>query len=190
MVTGLLTLGCVSVVAAGCGPSLVQVRLADQYFERCYAGDRDPRYSDVERRGCWDAWLADYTIGQSDERMSHARERLLMLDPQDSAMMELATGELEMTSAESEGLPVESAPVVVLTRAATGTIAPTEGSPREETPELRARHRPSIPRASTARCDSTCLPPWEGCVDACTARDRGCYNACRLRFRTCAAACY
>lgn len=173
---------------AGCGPSLRRVRLADEYFERCYAGDRDERYTDTARRSCWDGWLADYTVGQSDERISHARERLLMLDSESSALVELATGEGELSSA-SEGVPLESAPVVVLT--ATAVDADLENEvPREETPELRARHRPSRPRTITTHCDETCTPAWEACVDACADRDRGCFNACRMRLRTCASGCY
>lgn len=175
-------------IAAGCGPSIRRVHLADEYFERCYAGDRDPAYSDDARRSCWDRWLAFHTVGQSDERIGHARERLLQLNPERAAAVEMATGEMEMIETE-EHLRPEEAPIVALTAAATG--AELEAPPaREETPELRARHRPPPPRVSTTRCDGTCLPPWEACVDACADRDHGCLDACRTRFRTCAAGCY
>ncbi len=183
-----------------CGPSLRRVHTGDVYFERCSGGDRDDRYTDAERRRCWDAWLTHYTDGQSDERISHARERVTLLDPERSALIELATGEAELeaelasSEAEAAHLPPSEAPIVVLTGTATGadTDRATREArpPREETPELVERHRPTRPRTSTARCDGTCLPPWETCVDRCDDRDRACHNACRQRFRVCSSACY
>jgi hypothetical protein len=187
----LLALGALAAVAiGGCGPSLRRVRTAEQYFERCYAGERDDRYDASEQRACWEAWLASYTVGQSDERIGYARERLLLLDPEQSLLVEMATGEAELAE-DRAALEVHEAPVIVLTGTATGAeLAPEERTERPETPELRARHRPTPPRSSTARCDHTCMPVWEACVDACGDRERGCHSACRMRFRTCAGACY
>lgn len=170
------------------------------YFERCSGGDRDERYTDAERRHCWDAWLTHYTDGQSDERISYARERVTHLDPERNALIEMATGEagLEAEVASSDEarahLPPSEAPIVVLTGTVTGAETDREERERrparEETPELRDRHRPTRPRTSTAHCDGTCLPPWEACVDRCDDRDRACHNACRQRFRVCSSGCY
>lgn len=184
------------VSAIACGPSLRRVHSGNVYFERCSGGDRDERYSDAERRRCWDAWLTHYTDGQSDERVSYARERVILLDPDRSALIEMATGEAELEAeVESDAhLPPSEAPIVVLTGTATGAEtdrATREARPRrEETPALRDRHRPTRPRTSTAHCDGTCLPPWEACVDRCDDRDRACHGACRQRFRVCSSGCY
>lgn len=184
----ILHLSVVATWAPGCGPSIRRVHLADEYFERCYAGDRDPAYTDPERLRCWDRWLAFHTVGQSDERIGHARERLLQLNPERSMAVEMATGEMEMAEMEEAArVEVHEAPVVALTAAATGAEVTFEP---ETTPEERARHRPTRPRTATTHCDGSCLPPWESCVDACAPRDEGCVDACRSRFRTCAAACY
>lgn len=186
----LLALGLAVSAPLGCGPSLRRVRTADQYFERCYAGERDDQFDASQRRACWEDWLANYTVGQSDERIGYARERLLLLDPEHSLLVEMATGEGELAE-DRAALEVHEAPIVVLTGTATGAELPREErSEREMTPELRARHRPTPPRASTARCNTSCMPAWEACVDACLDRDRGCNNACRMRFRACNGACY
>lgn len=177
-----------AVVPAGCGPSIRRAHLADEYFERCYAGDRDPRYRDEERRRCWDGWLGHHSLGQREERIAHARERLLRLSPERAAAVELATGEDAAEEAETH-LPPSDAPLAALTALATGAdVEPPREPP--ETPALRARHRPLPPRASSTRCDASCLPPWNACIEACAERDRPCVNACRARFRICAAGCY
>ena len=188
---------------SSCGPSLRRVHTGNVYFERCSGGDRDARYTDAERRHCWDAWLTHYTDGQSDERISYARERVTHLDPERSALIEMATGEAELeaeveaelaTGEETAHLPPSEAPIVVLTGRVTGAETEREAReprpPREVTPELRARHRPTRPRTSTAHCDGTCMPPWEACVDSCDDRDRACHGACRQRFRICSSGCY
>lgn len=164
-------------VAGGCGPSLRRVQQADEYFERCYAADRDEHRTDDERRACWIAWNEHYRVGQAEDRIDYVRERLVMLDPRQASAIELATGpqELEVEAPAAEQAPPEGPEL--------SEAARTEAS-------VRARRRPVAPRARTSACGASCEPDFVACATACEIADRGCTDACRHRFRQCARGCF
>lgn len=52
------------------------VHQSTTYFEQCHATDLDRQMSIAEKRSCWSTWLSHYTIGQTPERVRHARLRM------------------------------------------------------------------------------------------------------------------
>jgi hypothetical protein len=170
--------GAPSLVATGCGPSLRRVQQADEYFERCYAADRDERRTDDERRACWVAWNEHYRVGQAEDRIDYVRERLVMLDPRQASAIELTTGQEELDPG------IEPAP----------EASPPEGAEVTDTLHgdgpVRARRRPVAPRTRTSACAASCEPDFVACGNACEIADRGCTDACRHRFRQCARGCF
>lgn len=160
---------------------------ANLYFERCYAADRDPLRTDDERSACWQAWSTHYEIGQPQDRLDYAHERLVMLDPRQGTAITLATGDLGEMVALGEGAPVPE----------TETEAPASVVP--EGPELsdtlrprraRAPRRASPPRTLTSECARECDPSFQACSTQCAPADRACTDACRHRFWQCARGCY
>lgn len=153
---------------------------ANEYFERCYAADRDVRRGDDERRACWLSWRDHYAVGQPDDRVDYVRERLVMLDPRNGDAMALSMVD-EETGAEG------------------GEVLATEPTPPEG-PELsdslrtdepaRVRRRPVAPRTRTSACGAECEPSFVTCARACEIADRGCTDACRHVFRQCARGCF
>ncbi len=185
-------------VFAGCGPSIRLVAASNEYFEYCYAADRDAARTDIERRACWTAWQAHYEIGQPPERIDYAHERLVMLDPERRNAIELATGE----SGESEAV-LEAELAAQHTSVATPAIAVavTEAAPPEGAEvssvfgdrgpvTARARRSPVIPRTRGSACADVCAPDFRACALLCNLSDRGCVDACRHRFRQCAHSCF
>ena len=169
----------------GCGPSLRLVAASNDYFEYCYAADRDDRRTDEERRACWTAWQAYYQTGQAPDRLDYVRERLVMLDPARASAIELATGESPETTA------VEPAIVVV----GTDTTQPEGGElmsviGERPAPTARERRSPVIPRSRSSACADVCSPDFRACALACRLSDRGCMDACRHRFRQCSHGCF
>ncbi len=195
--------------APACGPSLRRVQQANQYFERCFAADRDARRSDSERRACWTAWHEHYQVGQPEDRVDYVRERLVMLDPARSSVIELATSEVqepEPGSLEAGGMGVpgvevspEAATPDAASEAATTEPATTEPAPPEGAelsallggrPTVRQRRRPVAPRVRTSACAAACEPDFVACANRCEIADRGCTDACRHRFRQCSRGCF
>ena len=178
-----------SLLAFGCGPSLRLVAASNDYFEYCYAADRDASRTDAQRRACWSAWQQHYETGQPPERIDYAHERLVMLDPERRNAIELATGESE----EAAVVPVVQAETVV--PVATETTSP-EGAELSSllgarTPApARERRSPVIPRSRGSACADVCAPDFRACALACTISDRGCVDACRHRFRQCTHSCF
>jgi hypothetical protein len=162
----------------GCGPSLRRVEQANEYFERCYAADRDARRTDDERRACWLAWSEHYRIGQPEDRLDYVRERLVMLDPVHASAIALATGgdDDELAAAEAVDAPPPEGPGV------RDVASPA--------PSVRARRRPIAPRTRASACAAGCEPDFVACASACRVADRGCTDACRHRFRQCARGCF
>ena len=207
----LLVLAALGLAAfAGCGPSIRLVAASNEYFEYCYAADRDAARSDIERRACWTAWQEHYEIGQPPERIDYAHERLVMLDPERRNAIELATGE----SGESEAVleaelaaelaaePIAVDPTVTPTVVdpaivvvATEVVAP-EGAEvmsvfGDRGPvTARARRSPVIPRSRSSACADVCAPDFRACALLCNLSDRGCVDACRHRFRQCSHSCF
>ena len=179
----------------GCGPSLRRIHLADAYFERCYAGDRDERATDPERRACWRAWLASWRDDQPVERISFAEERAFGLDPERAAILAVTlTGDVEP---DDPNAGVEGAEPADLTSVDGVFVEPTPTVAAEPTPEEAARaierhrrHRPVVPRSATASCAAVCEPAWVECVETCGEAERACVSACRRSLRTCSAGCY
>lgn len=193
----LLVLTALALVAfLGCGPSIRLVAASNEYFEYCYAADRDAARTDAERRACWTAWQAHYEIGQPPERIDYAHERLVMLDPERRNAIELATGESGESEAVLEAEHAEPTPaadpaIVVQTE----TVAP-EGAEVSSVfgdrgpATARARRSPVIPRSRSSACADVCAPDFRACALLCNLSDRGCVDACRHRFRQCAHSCF
>lgn len=173
--------GCAALLssAIGCGPSLRRIEQANEYFERCYAADRDEHRTDDERRACWLSWNQHYRVGQPADRLDYARERLVMLDPVHSSAIALATTDteedLEATPLASEPPPPEGPGVLDVVHPPTS---------------VRERRRPIAPRTRTSACAAGCEPEYVACARACALSDRGCVDACRHRFRQCARGCF
>lgn len=189
-------------VFAGCGPSIRLVAASNEYFEYCYAADRDAARSDIERRACWTAWQEHYEIGQPPERIDYAHERLVMLDPERRNAIEMATGE----SGESEAVieaelaaePIAADPTVVepaIVVAETEVVVP-EGAEVSSVfgdrgpVTARARRSPVIPTSRSSACADVCAPDFRACALLCNLSDRGCVDACRHRFRQCSHSCF
>lgn len=210
----------VAALVVGCGPSLRRIHLAEAYFERCYAGDRDALATDVERHDCWRAWLEHYAEGQAIERVDYAEERVITLDPDRRAILAIALTE-DVDEAPSFETAVVETPV--LEASVVETPAPIVEAPVTEAPithdavdppatteldrardaeaaleaeraaraaELHRRHRPIAPTTSAPRCAAACEPAWVTCVDACAEGEDACVRACRLSYRTCSRGCY
>lgn len=199
-------------LAGGCGPSLRRIHLADAYFERCYAGDRDDRATDPERRACWRAWLGSWRDGQALERIDYAEERLLTLDPERAAILALAlTGE-EGGDSEVLGLEDGSAPgggaepdAIIVEETASapaegaGGVSTTAGVPERPSatdPEGAAEDAADAERAA-ARAEALHrrhrpLPPRTSspvCAAACEPRWVACTDGCVEGDRACVTAC-
>jgi len=168
------------------GPSRRRVEQANEYFERCFAADRDVRRSDSERRACWTAWHEHYEVGQPDDRIDYVRERLVMLDPARGSVIELATAEVE----ESEPGSVEPGAAEAVEAEAAPPEGPELSSLLEGQPTVRQRRRPVAPRVRTSACAAACEPDFVTCANGCEIADRGCTDACRHRFRQCSRGCF
>jgi len=179
-----------AVAASGCGPSIRLVAASNEYFEYCYAADRDAARTDVERRACWAAWQAHYEIGQPPERIDYAHERLVMLDPERRNAIELATGESGEALAEASA-NIEPTVVQAMDPALRPEGAEVSSIFGDRGPvTARARRSPVIPRSRSSACADVCAPDFRACALLCRLSDRGCVDACRHRFRQCAHGCF
>ncbi len=75
----LLTIIALCGASIACGPSPRWTYLGNRYFEYCHRADLERSASDAELAQCWDAWLKSYAVGQSRERLQHAKERRMLL---------------------------------------------------------------------------------------------------------------
>ncbi len=175
MASALLVLG--ALVLGGCTPSLRMVHQSTTYFEQCHAADLDREMSIPEKRACWDTWLSHYTIGQTPERVMHARAR----------MDALGRGEemraLPGTNAE------RTAAYLANTQTAEGEAEATDASEGRRGPPPPSLRRPP-PDTSIGPCQSVCNPRWDRCLIRCGDRGERCVTACQVEYRTCRAACF
>lgn len=77
----MLRLTCLVILAgfSACGPSPRWTHLGNRYFEYCHRADLERVAGDAELAACWDGWLENYAVGQSRDRLQHAKERRLLL---------------------------------------------------------------------------------------------------------------
>jgi hypothetical protein len=149
------------------------VHQSQVYFERCHAGDYDPRVANDDREACWAAWIDHYSDDQPPERVAYAQQRM---------------GELE------EGIAVEPLPGVEPSARLTYTssflssaVSTVEPAPESE-PAVDAPPR-QAPSAQGA-CAPVCAPRWDRCAANCGAADAPCERACAAEHRTCMRGCY
>lgn len=74
-----LTILVVMTIFGACGASPRRQYLGNRYFEYCHRADLEQSASDAALARCWHAWLEHYTVGQSAERVAHAKEREMTL---------------------------------------------------------------------------------------------------------------
>jgi hypothetical protein len=144
------------------------------YFERCHAGDYDPRVANDQRHACWAAWIDHYSDDQPPERVAYARERL---------------GALE------EGIAVDPLPGVEPTTRASSTSAFLSSSASSELstdapPEVESDAPPRQAPSAHGACAPVCAPRWDRCVANCAPNASACERACEAEHRTCMRGCY
>jgi len=150
---------------AACGPSLTTVHEGTLRFEHCYRIDLEPNANAPQQQACWTRWLAEYTYGQSRDRIDYARRRLSALgaDGSSSGGPELRlTG--ERRAEERQFYVVAPAPSDVhATPPPVATALPT-AAPDSSSSAESAKEPPASP------CAKSCGSAWSSCDGACGAK--------------------
>lgn len=183
----------VGLFVLGCGPSLRRVQQSRVYFERCYAADFDARIPLAEKHACWTAWRAHYTIGQPQDRLAYAGDRIYAIEhgesvPRLPGLPAAAMGPRTAAPVTAVSLPPAEEPPAGEHAAEEAVPADAEELPRPRA--RRARRPPPLPRTSNPACAAAaCEPRWRECTEAC-GETESCETACDVELTACARGCF
>ncbi len=144
---------------ASCGPNVQMIYEGNVRFEHCYRLDLDQTIAPPHRRACWQDWLARHTYGQTGDRLTHARQRLVELDGGDQSTLPLQVdaGAQRLQTGAAVPMPtsIHNAPPAkaVEPEAVASATAP--------------RVNPPVPSPPENDCSNACREQWNDCAPAC-----------------------
>lgn len=165
-------------VPLGCGASIQAVYESDVRFEHCIALDREPEIQPAIQRACWTEWLADYTFGQTRDRVVYAQQRLAALEVEQGGEGATSVASLiePLTAPEPEG-PHSGPPIMAHHDAGAESSEADAGATTEAAQAVELRNR-CLERCATVRneCRSQCRSA--PCERGCATGFGGCVNDC------------
>lgn len=179
----------------GCTPSARDVRRSDVFYERC----RVLRATDPGNEAlCFQDWLRHYARAETGTRIAYAEERVHVADPAAHDVLEMATGEEEVSDVE---VSTDQPPVTQITEPPTAhATARATGLRESETSDARTlRYQEGASRRterlrtapSSAHGCAYCGPQYEACFPRCASPlQTGCRSACRSQERLCRRGCF
>ncbi len=148
----------ISVVQAGCGPSLRRTYQSDNAFATCFAADYEPSVDAGEKKACWRSWLDGHVYNQPPDKIAYAELRLEELE---------------------EGVSIPGPP------GPPGRFHERpelpQGQPAAPAGEEAADDCEEICRSTLESCEALCDTDGEKaqrCMDACAAGYAGCRKSC------------
>jgi hypothetical protein len=161
-IPGALALMFVALAASsGCGASLHAVYEGDVRFEHCMSLDAQPTVKPNIRRACWSEWVANYTYGQTRDRVVHAQLRIRQL----SGVSDF----IEPSGADASRDTPLSGPEPLTALGSPPATVPIDESPERDLCAGACREAVDVcsRECGTTGCHKDCSVSYSSCIQSC-----------------------